>query len=48
MVNCIDTGTLNKDLGFEIRMSDQPGMILKMDNRNIANNLVGVIYSTAA
>ena len=48
MVNCIDTGTLNKDLGFEIRMSDQPGMILKMYNRNIINNLLAVIYSIAA
>lgn len=48
MVNCIGTGTPSKDLRFEIRMSDQPGIILKMDDRNIVNNLLGVIYSTAA
>ena len=48
MANCIGTGTPSKDLGFEIRMSDQPGMILKMYNRNIINNLLAVIYSIAA
>ena len=42
------SGPDSKGLGFEIRMSDQPGMVLKMDDRNIVNNLLDVIYSTAA